>query len=214
MYIYYPSCNFTKLFPDTAKKIRSYLQTQPDVKIAGCCHKTFDMAEGGDIIITVCNSCMRVLEEITDDKEIISLYEFLLTRDKFPWPDLNGESITLQDCFRARGKHGLHNAVRNCMEKMNISIVEMENNRDEEDYDGSFRLHNPYPQNQKEAPKYFKDYLPNYVTPMPEEEWINEFRKHAELYTTDKVVCYCNTCTTGAKQGGANAVHLAELIFP
>ena len=33
MYIYFPSCNFQKQFPETAAKIRSYMDSQPDVTV-------------------------------------------------------------------------------------------------------------------------------------------------------------------------------------
>ena len=140
MYIYYPSCNFQKLFPETAKKVRAYIETQPDVKIAGCCHKTADAPQAGDVIVTVCMSCMRGLDEVRAD---ISLFERLLTREDFSWPDLRGQVFTLQDCFRARGKHDLHRAVRECLNRTGATVVEMPMNRDEETYDGTFLLHAP-----------------------------------------------------------------------
>lgn len=214
MYIFYPSCNFKKWFPETAAKIRAYMEKQSDVKIADCCQKTFDIPQEGDIVITICNSCMHLLEELTKhDNKIISFFEFLLTRNDFQWPDYAGEEITLQDCFRARGKHEFHDAVRTCMKNMNIQVIEMEHNRDEEDFDGRFRFNNPYPQNQRDAPKYFLEYLPKYVTLKPEEEWVPYFKEYVKKITTEKVVTYCNTCTTGLKQGGAETYHLAELLF-
>lgn len=213
MYIYYPSCNFKKNFPETAKKVAAYLSTQPDVKIAGCCHVTNGLPQEGDIIVTVCQSCMRVLSEVRADIPNISLFEFLLTRDDVDWPDYGNEEMTVQDCFRARGKHGLHEAVRECMRKMNIVPVEMEGGRDEEEFDGSFKLHAPYPQNMKEAPHYFAEYLPEHLTILPQEEWDNVYKEQAKKYTTDRVVTYCNTCYQGAKAGGADAFHLATLIF-
>ena len=233
MYIYYPSCNFQKLFPDTAKKIRAYMNTQPDVKVAGCCHVTNSLPQEGDIIVTVCMSCMHILDEVRADIPGISLFEFLLTRKDFPWPDFTGREMTLQDCFRARGKHGLQDAVRECLKNMHVSYVEMEHNRDEEEFDGSFRLHDPFPNNMKEAPAYYAQYLPAYVTPLPKEEWQGYYEEQAKKYTTDEVVGYCNTCVTGAQEGllasaradardearaqardgGAKAWHLAQLIF-
>ena len=63
--------------------------------------------------------------------------EFLLTRRDFPWPDLRGETITLQDCFRARGKTSLQDAARECLRRMNARIVEMPDSRDAETYDGT-----------------------------------------------------------------------------
>ena len=213
MYIYYPSCNFQRLFPDTAKKIRAYMEGQEDAAVAGCCHVTNDVPKEGDVIVTVCMSCMRVLDEVRSDTPQVSLFEFLLTRRGFAWPDLGGEEITVQDCFRARGKHGLQDALRECLRRMNAVPVEMEHNRDEEGFDGSFLLHAPYPQNVREAPRYFGEYLPRFTADVPASRHAQLFAQHAKLYRTKRVACCCNTCTTAAREGGADAHHLAELIF-
>ena len=213
MYIYYPSCNFQKQFPETAAKIRSWLSAQPDVRIAGCCKATQSLPGTNDTIVTICMSCMHLLKEARPDVPQISFFEFILTRYGFPWPDLLGESITIQDCFRARGFHGLHNAVRECLQKMNVNTIEMDHNRDEEMYDGSFLFHPAYPANIEMAPAYFKSYLPEYITIIPQEKWKGLFEQHAKMYKTNRVACYCNVCTAAAVEGGADAKHLAELIF-
>ena len=212
MYCYYPSCNFTRLFPDAAAAVRRYLEAQEDVKIAGCCHETAGLPGPDDVVVTVCMSCMRILDEVRADVPQISLYEFLLTRKDFPWPDCRGEQMVIQDCFRARGKHGLHVAARECLRRCGVSIVEMPHNRDEETFDGSFLFHPPYSRNVKEAPAYFGGYLPEYVTEVPEEEWPERFRLHARSYPPLRVACYCNACAAAARQGGADAVHLARLL--
>ena len=55
--------------------------------------------------------------------------------------------------------------------------------------------------------------LPRFVTPLPEDRWDEYLAAHAKTYTTRRVVGYCNTCVTGARKGGAEAYHLAELLF-
>ena len=90
----------------------------------------------------------------------------------------------------------------------------MPGNRDEETFDGSFLLHEPYPSNMKEAPRYYAEYLPAHVTPLPKEEWPEVYRAQAAKYTTDQVVCYCNTCYSGPKEVGVDIHHLAQLLFP
>ena len=213
MYIVYPSCNFIKFFPDTAERIRAYLNTQDAIMIAGCCHLTNDIPKDGDIIVTICMSCMRGLDEIRPDIPQISFFEFMLTRNDFQWPDLQGEEITIQDCFRARGKHMLQDSARACLKLCNAVPVEMDNNRDEETFDGNFLFHDPYPINMKEAPRYFSEYLPQHINVIPENEWPQALSKHAALYRTRRVACYCNTCTMGARSGRADAVHLASILF-
>ncbi len=213
MYIYYPSCNYQKYFPRTAARLRAYLETQPDVRMAGCCHVTRDMPREGDTIVTVCMTCMHGLEEMRPEIPQISLPAFLLTRRDFPWPDLQKEAITLQDCFRARNRHELQYAARECLHRMNAICVEMPGNRDDETYDGTFLFHPPSPQNVREAPRYFGTFLPSHLTLLPPEKWNSRLRAHAALYTTRRVACYCNVCVIGARKGGADAWHLTELIW-
>lgn len=213
MYLYYPSCNFTKAFPQTARRVRAYLTTQPDIRIAGCCHKTNALPAAGDTIVTVCMSCMRGLMEMRPDCAHQSLFELVLTRDDFDWPDLAGRTFALQDCFRARGMHGVHEAVRACLRHTGAQVRELAANRDRADFDGPFLLHDPYPQNMQEAPRYFADYLPHHVTPLPRDQWPDVYRAHAACYEGLPVVGYCNTCVRGAREGGAEAYHLAELLF-
>ena len=214
MYVYYPSCNFTKAFPNAAKRVRTYLKTQNDVRIAGCCHTTNSLPDKGDTIVTICMSCMRGLMEMRPDCAHASLFELLLTRTDFAWPYLAGSTFVVQDCFRARGMHGLHEAVRECLRRACADVTELEANRDMADFDGSFLLHDPYPQNVREAPSYFAGYLPSHVTPLPREAWPGVYGAHVRQYHGRVAVGYCNTCVRGAREGGAEAYHLAELLFP
>ena len=213
MYIFFPSCNFQRLFPETAQKIRAYMETQEDIRVAGCCHKTRDIPQAGDVIVTVCMSCMRGLAETRPDIPGINLFEFLLERPDFAWPDLGGEEITVQDCFRARGKHALQDAVRECLLQANARPIEMPGNRDEETFDGEFIYRGPSKVISEEAPAYFKEYLPPHLIPLPKEKWSEAFRAKVEKYNTKRVVCYCNTCFTGLREGGADVYHLAQLLF-
>jgi len=214
MNVYYPSCNFQGLFPETAARIRKYLLTRPDAVIAGCCHKTQDLPGSGDTILAVCMSCMLCLRETRPDVPRRSLFEYILEDPDFRWPDLSDRTFVLQDCFRARGMHALQDAVRACLARCGARILEMPGNRDEEEYDGGFRYHLPKEAPLKDAPKYFGETLTPYLTLHDESEWTERFREHARLYQGHSVVCYCNTCTSSAKQGGADAYHLAELLFP
>ena len=101
MYIFYPSCNFKKFFPETATRIREYLATQKDVYYADCCHKTNDIPKSGDIIVTVCMSCLHGLAELRPDIEQISFSEFMLTRIDFTWPQMVLPAIIVCGCNSA-----------------------------------------------------------------------------------------------------------------
>lgn len=213
MYIYYPSCNFKRLFPETAERIRLYMESQSDVRVAGCCKATNDIPKEGDTIVTVCMTCMRLLSEVRKDIPNISLFEFMLTRGDFAWKDHSGEKITLVDCFRARGRKDVQDAARGCLKKLGFEVIEAAPARDEADFDGAFLLRPVAPINQKLAPGYFADYLPEHLTPLPEEEWQGVFEEMAGRIGTDTAAGYCNTCVPALNKGGKKTYHIAELLF-
>jgi len=214
VYWYYPSCNFQRLFPGTAAKIRAYMETQADVRVAGCCHVTNGQPAQGDSIVTVCTSCTHILRELRSDVPVMSLYAFMLTRGGFTWPDHSGERAALQDCFRARGDRALQDDVRACLALMGMDIAEVPPCRDEADFDGAFLLRRPPERNEREAPGYFVDYLPAHLTVLPESAWKAVFKRRADVFGGMPVVTYCNTCQTGLEEGGADARHIASLMFP
>ena len=95
MYVYFPSCNFRRIFPETAAKVETWLNTREDLRIAGCCHVTGCTLRPGDVPVTVCMSCMHMLTEEHPDLRHLNLFEYLLAQEDFPWPDLSGQAFTV-----------------------------------------------------------------------------------------------------------------------
>lgn len=217
-YLYWPSCNFPKFFPDTAPLVDDYMAKHYGAELMECCHfnaSTFDMDKTA---VTICMSCALMVRERGGEKtevpiKELNIFELLCDDDSFPWPDLKGEKITLQDCFRAKDNRNIQDAVRKCLKRMNAEIVELPDNRENCRYDGRFLLRDASSDSKIHAPEYFSTVFPEHVTVMDEEEQLAYLKEYAEKITTDRVVCYCNTCTTGLKAAGKNAVHLAELMF-
>ncbi|MNI93997.1 hypothetical protein D3C73_1520310 [compost metagenome] len=67
--------------------------------------------------------------------------------------------------------------------------------------------------NIKIAPNYFVNQMEGKLEFHTEEEQQRLMEEHCANYTTDRVVCYCNSCLRGVIQGGANGVHLIDLIM-
>jgi len=209
---YLPSCKFKAAFPDVSTRIQAYLRTK-DVEITGCCRVSQEKFQPGDTVLNNCCSCMLITEEKSPDTEGMSLYEFLLQDPDFPWPDLQGERITVQDCFRARDHRNEQEAIREMLKRMNAVPVELEDNYEKCTFDGVWLFSPKIPQ-EKFAPKAFGDINRNHITPVPQDQWEEKMKEHAALYTTDRVACYCNACLAGVKMGGADGVHILELAFP
>jgi hypothetical protein len=131
-----------------------------------------------------------------------------LDADKdFPWPDLNGERITIQDCWRARDDRHLQDAVRSILKKMNIQTVELDDNYDKTQYCGVFRFNPMTDSNIKLAPNYFVNRMEGKLKLHTEEEQQELMEEHCKQYKTERIICYCNACLRGVKQGGANGIH-------
>ncbi len=212
-YKYFPSCNFTKASPQTSKALQKYLAEAHGIKSIGCCRPGHKKLEEGDRALTICLSCSAIVTENTACQDT-SIFQFLSEDKDFPWPDYHGEEIALQDCWRARGKHELHQAVRSILEKMNMRVAELEESRDASQYCGVFRFNPMREDNIRLAPRYFADGMKGKLTLYTEKQQQALMEENAKRYHTSRVAVYCNSCLRGLLQGGARGVHVMELMFP
>ncbi len=213
MLVYFPSCNFTRASKEGSEKIKEYLKEKHGMRIEGCCRPGHKSLTEQDTAVTICQSCSAIIKENAPQAREISLFGILDADEDFPWPDLKGEKITIQDCWRARDKREVQDAVRSIMKKMNIEIVELEENYEKSEFCGVFRYNPMQPGNIDIAPNYFVESMEGKLELHTPEEQQKLMDEHCKKYTTDRVVCYCNSCLRGVKQGGTNGVHIIELIM-
>ena len=209
---YLPSCQFKAAFTDVSARIQTYLK-EKGVSVTGCCKVSQDNFQPGDTVLNNCCSCMLITEEKSPEADVVSLYEYLLQDPDFSWPDLHGERITVQDCFRARDHRSEQEAIREMLRQMNAVPVELKENFENAAFDGVWLFAPKIPQ-EKFAPEAFGEINRNHITPVPQDQWEQKMKEHAAQYETDRVACYCNACLKGVKLGGANGVHILELAFP
>jgi hypothetical protein len=215
MKYYFPSCNFTRLRPDTSEKVKSFMASA-GVRVAGCCRPGHKAVSGwNDTVITVCETCSIIIGENCPAARVISLYEFIDSLPDFAFPDYQGERITLQDCYRAKAKEAEKAAVRSVLRKMNMDVMELPGTEEEINFDGSFLSGPMRPDNFTLAPRRFAEIKKDMQPKSPDEikAWLQEYCRR---FTTERVACYCNSCLTGLEQGltgGKRAVHVAELLF-
>ena len=58
--IYFPSCNFTKVSPRAAKRLRDYMKER--MPVAGCCRVDKTPYPAGDTALYFCQACRETLE--------------------------------------------------------------------------------------------------------------------------------------------------------
>ncbi len=210
--IYYPSCKFTAFSPDTSSNISEYLAKRYGMIIEGCCRPNHLKMTKEDTAVCICNTCSAICSE-DSNATVKSIWEILQDDDEFPFPDLHHEKMTLQDCWRCYDSRAEQDAVRKILKKMNVDIVELEENYEKTRFCGT-SVHIPLvKENGMYAPKRFIEDAEGMFIPKTSEEQKELMVKHCELITTDKVVCYCVPCTKGIRIGGKQGIHLMDLML-
>jgi len=213
--IFFPACKVMAKYPEISVKLHEYLEVRfENLQIAGCCKgkDALPSITSEDTVIYACTMCAMFFNDSTEAKEVISVWEIIDADTSFVFPNHRGRTMTIQDCWRLPHETNLHNAIRNLLKKVDVEMIELENNRDRSDFCGSF-LYN------SEAKKYadwstrIADYQHHLFQSYTEEEVIEKMRNHANLITTDEVVCYCGACRDGLIIGEKSVCHLIELVF-
>ncbi len=210
--IYFPSCRFTALSPESSWKTSEYIRRHYGWKVVGCCRPGHRELTGADTAICICNTCAAICSE-DSAAQVISIWELLLTDRAFHFRDLNGERLALQDCWRAHDKPEVQDAVREILRRMHADVVELPENRERTRFCGTSLL-DPLPaENARLAPRRFVQNAPGVFQPHSPEDKVRLMQAHAAAIPADKVVCYCVPCTQGIRQGGKQGIHLMDLIW-
>ena len=236
-YFYVASCIFTNGFPKTSEVIQEYIAKRYDMPIIRCCVPNFRVKELAEMVpeahranweklpvyeefgpdstmIYLCHNCLSIFQEQKPEIKAKSLWELILEDESFVYPDYKGVKMTVQDCWRSYDNITEQNVVRELLKKLNIEIVEQEENFEKTDFCG-YSLYQPSPpRNLKLAPKRYVENAVGKFIPHTEEEKKELMGKYCERFTTDKVVAYCHYCYDGLRLGGTDAQHLACLLFP
>lgn len=167
----------------------------------------------GDTVVNICHNCSAVIEEQWPEVKRLSLWELILSDDQFQYPDYHGEAMTLQDCWRSYDHGEEQEAVRQLLRKMNISIVELPENRAATRFCGTSLYRPAPPRNLKLAPHRFVDHAEGLFVPHTPQEQQQLMRDHCLQITTPKVVTYCHYCSEGIQLGGKTEMHLVSLLF-
>jgi hypothetical protein len=215
--LFMPSCNNSLAYTRSAQRLGRYLLDRGFVDgVSGCCKPGgphHDEIPDDAEIVVVCNTCAGIVEESMQCSSVVNAFELLLEDRTFEYPDYGGERITVQDCWRACGRHGLHDAVRKLLRNMNLVPVELEENRDRSRFCGLTTLREMPEQVAELAPHRFGNVGEGLFESRDESEQIRLMREHAALITTPRVASYCFGCDQGLAIGGADSASLINLLF-
>ena len=235
-HFYIASCVFTEGEPVLSQKIQRYITARFDMPSIRCCVdkykveefeqrmpdwyrpqwqaiKHFEQYPRGSTMVSLCHNCSAIFEERHPEINRLSLWELILSDEQFQYPNLGGEEITVQDCWRSKENRAEQDAVREILRRMNVSIVELDENFDRTKFCG-YSLYQPQPKrNAKLAPKRFVEGAKGLFEPHSDEEKRRLMTEYCRQIKTARVICYCHYCLRGLKLGGADGLHLAELLF-
>lgn len=233
---YIASCVFTSKYPELSKKIQKYIHDRHQMPIVRCCVPKYNLQRfkeqmpedyrekwasipdcadfmPGDTVYSLCHNCSAILEESKPGVQIKSVWELILADPKFPYPDYHGQTVTIQDCWRARDREEEQDAVRKLLHKMNFNVRELPEYRKDTDFCG-VSLYRPAPKRNLElAPHRFVENAAGKFIPHTNEEQIALMQDYCRQFTKGKVVAYCHYCVEGLEMGGANVKHLSSLLF-
>ena len=235
---YIASCVFTTRFPLLSARIQAYIRRRfPAMTVVRCCVPNYKIRQftdalpeeqraawtalpdcaafaAGDTVYSLCHNCSNIVEEIHPGVQVRSLWELLLTDATFPWPDMKGQRVLVQDCWRSRDRIGEQDAVRQILLRSGFEAEEMPVNRAQTEFCGTSLLRPQPPRNPKLAPKHYAENIEGKFEPHTPEEQRAAMEAFCAPFAGRQILCYCHYCLEGLKLGGAQARHLAEVLFP
>lgn len=214
--IFFPGCALISYSPELVQKTFNYLQLKsPGIGYYNkCCGKPtkfmgfeveFDQYysdlerefknKGVRRIITGCQNCYKTIGENSPDIEVISLWEFI-SDNGIPENKLNigikiKAEFTLHDPCPTRNEDGIHEAVRDIVEKMGLKIREMKYNRGRTLCCGSGGM---VPLTQNAIGRA-------------------HMNRRASEASTDYIITYCQECVESMRRGGKYSYHILDLLF-
>lgn len=188
--LFSPGCALMVYKPELAKKMEEFLLAHNLIEglHLACCHHEPEQQEG-TLIINTCAGCDRRFRELYDTVDTISLWEVLADNADFPFPDYGGAKMSVHDACPTRNQPRVHIAVRKCLERMNIVVVEHDNNRENSTCCGASYKADSY----EKAAEYA--------------------HLRAAGFPCEDVVTYCADCPQYIAIGGKKPRYLVDLLF-
>lgn len=208
-YVYFPSCRYTDESVMNSMNIQVYLRQQYGVSIYTCCTVDYQSLTKEQVALTVCPTCTAIIKEQAPQIKVQSIWEFLADKEDFPWPNYDGETWILQDCWRSKEDKGLQEAVRRILEKMKVQILEVPAEVKQIPYCGTTLWEGPTEAEQRLAPLWCASWPKEIKEAKDVQSWL---KAYWQAIPKGPVVCYCTECLDGVRKGGRTGFHLMDKI--
>lgn len=187
--VFAPGCALTLYKPVLSKKIVEMLKKELGEvdEYLTCCRVDPRLPEETQII-TACPKCSRGFAD--QGRNVVSLWEVLAESKTFPFPDYQGQEMSILDPCPVRNRDEVHEAVRTLLKKMNINIIEPAKTRDKSVCCGD-----------------------SFYEVLPLEQVKALMKKRAGEMPVDEVVTYCVSCSESLHVGGRRARYIIDLLL-
>ena len=238
MAVYYiASCVFTAKFPELSLRIQDYVRDRFGFTIVRCCVPKYKLSEfeekmpegclrdcwkslpdsglfsKGDHVYSLCHNCNNIIEEMHPGVQVHSLWELIDSDPAFSFPDHHGLKAYVQDCWRSKERKNEQDAVRSLLKKMSVEVMEAAENRAKTEFCGASMYRAQPPRNPKLAPKHYVEGAVGKFIPCSSEEQKEIMMEYCSQFNNHMVICYCHYCLEGLLMGGADAMHLVQMLF-
>ena len=187
--IFAPGCALYNYKPDSIKRIQQFLLDKVFIdELSLTCCKECEGSDESMRIIICCPGCSHKYESFYPNAVIFPLWKVLLDID-YPFPDYNGEKMSIHDSCHSRGRYSpeMQDSARELCKKMNITLVEPAHTRDTAICCGGS--------------------LPD------RESRIRMAQVRAEEFREKNVVVYCTGCARSFSMTNKAPRHLLDLLF-
>jgi Fe-S oxidoreductase len=190
-HVFAPGCALMIYKPELARKAWGFLNVDSgDIPEHLLCCRHEPLLKHSTRIINVCAGCDRRYRELYAGISTTSLWEVLAENPTFPFPDYQGQKMTVHDACPTRNQERVHVAVRKLLTRMNIVVVE--------------------PQNTGKQAICCGD---SFYGTLPVEQVKEQMKKRADEMPCEDVVVYCVSCIKALHIGGKQPRYLLDLLF-
>ena len=189
--VFAPGCALMIYKPELGKKMLQFLNHDIgniDEHLI-CCRHDPKLASGTQVINT-CAGCDRRYRQLYEGISTISLWEVLVDSETFPFPDYQGQQMTILDACPTRDQARVHNAIRALLKRMNINVVEPEKTRTKGTCCGD-----------------------SFYGTLSVAEVKQQMKKRASEMPAQDVVVYCVSCCKSMHIGGKTPRYMIDLLF-
>jgi hypothetical protein len=190
-YLFAPGCALYLYKPHLIEKTHKFLNSHfGDIELLLTCCRHTPQIPPGTKVINICPGCDRRYRENYNPPSTTSLWELLLERDSFVFPNYKSQPMTIIDACPTRDQDRIHGAVRALADKMNISVVE--------------------PAKTKRKSTCCGD---AFFGQLPTPQVVCKMKEKASEMPVEHIIVYCVSCSKSMFVGGKQPRYLLDLLF-